>query len=137
MRLSLVVIVCRNWFVTCVSAYMIGACLDKFYVSTVSMVSALLSLQCISAIQVNYTQKITVKCILSFLTLACRLRCCSIRVFVVGCTESSGLTEESARRQCIQCNMKKQCAKRVSDLSNDLYFAVFVKVSSTDLNNNQ
>ena len=52
---------------------------------------------------------------------------------VAGCGEPPGLTKDTANKQCLQCNTKKQAAKRVQDVSSDLFFAIFVKVSgSTD-----
>ncbi|KAI0221721.1 DIS3-like exonuclease 2 [Lamellibrachia satsuma] len=45
----------------------------------------------------------------------------------IGCGGATPLTKDTARKRCVQCNTKKQTAKRVQDLSNDLFFAIFVK----------
>ena len=56
--------------------------------------------------------------------------CLSIECLFAECGPSLGLSTQEVQKQASHCNDKKTVSKRVQELSSELFFGVFVKVSN-------
>lgn len=63
------------------------------------------------------------KCFFSLVILICEC-------LLAECGPSLGLSTQEVQKQASHCNDKKTVSKRVQELSSELFFGVFVKVSN-------